>query len=281
MLPLPFDVSTLTHLQNWRALVTIFVIVSCIGAWNIWVRVVSTFSTSRSAEKTRAQLVGVKNSLWIAGSLVIIAIWSARITDFAISLAAIGGALLIVSKELILCLWGYVILNISRPYKIGQFIELPNFSGRVIDIDIFATTIAETGTNKQLTGRTVIFPNSFVLSTGIRNLSATGEFIVDIYKLVLPYDCDLVKAEACALAAAEAATRTFQQDADAHFKKIEAADYIDLPSARPKVLWECNDVKGQVMSIRFACPLESRVSVEQEIFRGFWANFKAVPFRLQ
>lgn len=216
----------------------------------------------------------VKNSLWILGSVIFISIWASRLAGFAISLAAIGGALLIVSKELILCIWGYVVLGISRPYKLGQFIEIHGYSGRVIDIDLFSTTLVETGSNKQLTGKTVVFPNSYVLSSGIRNLSATGEFIVDIYKIVLPFDCDFKSAELCALAAAESATSQWQEKADLHFQKIESDDYIDLPSARPKVLWEAVDTKGHLLSIRFACPVESRVSTEQVIFREFWSQYR-------
>jgi len=59
---------------------------------------------------------------------------------FALSLAAVAGAVLIVSKELLMCVLGYLYITFVRPFKVGDLIEINQLHGRVIDIDIFATT---------------------------------------------------------------------------------------------------------------------------------------------
>jgi len=55
----------------------------------------------------------------------------------------VAGAILIVSKELVMCVHGYLYITVVQPYKIGDVIELNLLHGRVVDIDMFATTLTE------------------------------------------------------------------------------------------------------------------------------------------
>jgi hypothetical protein len=105
-----------------------------------------------------------------------------------------------------------------------------------------------------------------VLLHNIRNESATGEYLVVLYAIPLPLGVSLEKAEEHALQAADRATLGSQAAAENHFKKIEDAFFLDLPSAKPKVLWQAADEKKLLMTIRFACLAEDRVSREQRIF---------------
>jgi len=55
----------------------------------------------------------------------------------------VAGAILIGSKELVMCVHGYPYITVVQPYKIGDVIELNPLHGRVVDIDMFATTLTE------------------------------------------------------------------------------------------------------------------------------------------
>jgi small-conductance mechanosensitive channel len=256
-----------------RLVATGAVVALCVAFSWLWSKLMNRGDAQQSADTKRARLVWSKNLIWTIGTLCVIGIWGSKIAGFALSLAAVTGAILIVSKELLVCALGYLLIAVSRPYRVGNFIELGGYSGRVIDIDVFSTTLVETGSAKQLTGKTVAFPNSLLISSGVRNLSATGEYMIDLYRFVLPFDCDIIKAERCALEAAEQATSEWRNLADAHFQRIEAAAFIDLPSSRPKVLWEPLDYRSHGLTIRYSCPIEARVATEQEIFRLFWSRF--------
>jgi lysylphosphatidylglycerol synthetase-like protein (DUF2156 family) len=52
-----------------------------------------------SAQKRRLHWVWARNIIWFAALLVIVSVWASTIAGFALSLAAVAGALLIVSKE--------------------------------------------------------------------------------------------------------------------------------------------------------------------------------------
>ncbi len=254
---------------------SLLVVLFCVSSWRLWQRYLNLKHDTHSPDVKRERLVWAKNALWVLGFLGVASIWASKIAGVALSLAALTGAVLLVSKELVMCFLGYVLITLTRPYRIGDFVEIGLNAGRVIDIDAFSTTLAETGSVHQLTGKTLSFPNSVLLSTPVRNISATGRFMVNLFKLTVPFDIDFAKAEECALSAAEAATAEWREAADEHLKRIEASAFLDLPSSRPKVLWESGDSKTHYMTIRFACPVEERVATEQVIFRGFWTAYQA------
>lgn len=230
----------------------------------------STHSTHRNLEK----LVYAKNVAWIFGLVAVSAIWASKIAGIVLSLAAVFGGVLIVSKELIMCFLGYGFLTVSRSYRTGDFIEIGAIKGRVIDIDMFSTTVSETGIAHQITGTTMTVPNSVLLSQPVRNVSATGKYVLNLLEVALPFDVDFELAERCALAAADKATQQWLTDIESHLDRIEDVAFVDLPSAQPKVLWLARDHKYHTMVIRFGCPMLQRVTVEQEIFRQFWLEYR-------
>lgn len=241
----------------------------------LWSRYLLRSSADRPSARTREKLVHARNLLMVGVALIVVAIWASKIAGMFLSLAAVAGAMLLVSKELLMCVLGYGLITTSRSFRVGDFIEIGAMRGRVVDIDVFATTLAETGSAHQLTGKTLSVPNSTMLSQPVRNSSATGEYIVDLLAIVVPFDVDFEQAERAALNAASHVTRAWQAAANAHLQHIEGVQFVDLPSSEPKVLWESHDTKGHTMVVRFACPMMKRVTAEQEIFRRFWLGYRA------
>lgn len=240
----------------------------------LWGQYLLRSSAGRDIVRTREKRVHAKNIVWVTMVFIIIGIWASKIAGIILSLAAVGGAILLVSKELIMCLMGYMMITTSRSFRVGDFIEIAGMTGRVIDIDVFATTLAETGAVHQLTGKTLSLPNSTVLNQPVRNDSATGEYIVDLLPIVVPFDVNFEEAETAALAAAQLVTEVWQAAADRHLERIEGVEFVDLPSSRPKVLWQSLDSKSHTLTIRFGCPMMQRVTAEQEIFRQFWRLYQ-------
>lgn len=245
-----------------------------LAANRIWGHYLLRSRGTGNADRHREKLVYAKNIVWVVVGLAIIGIWASKIAGIVLSLAAVAGAMLIVSKELLMCLLGYGYLTVSRSFRLGDFVDIGTYQGRVIDIDAVTTTLAETGLAHQLTGKTLVLPNSMLLTQAVRNASATGTYIVDLLPIVVPYDVDFELAERCALEAAQAVTESWQSQAEAHLAHIEGVAFVDLPSSRPKVLWQSSDAKAHTLVIRFGCPMMQRVSAEQDIFRKFWLLYR-------
>lgn len=256
-----------------RLIASALVIVLTLLAYSVWRRVLAKRLTGRASEHIREQLVWSKNAFWTIGLLGIFAIWATKIAGLAFTLTALAGALLLVNKELVMCVVGYAVLLMTRPYRLGDYIEVGGYAGKVVDITMLATTLAETGSLHQLTGKTISLPNSLVHTTPVRNQTATGEYMVNLYRIAVPVHIDIERASDCALEAAAFATEQWRQAADNHFRSLESKDFVDLPSSKPKVLWESADSKGHGMTVRFACPVEERVATEQIVFREFWRRY--------
>ncbi|MNR71544.1 Small-conductance mechanosensitive channel [compost metagenome] len=266
------------HIQEFftgeigRIAATLLIVVAAVAIHRLNMRYLSSDAAKRDIgqEKLRSRVVAIKNVMMLAAIFAIGAIWASKIAGVALSLAAFAGAMVLSAKELIMCGTGYLLHSISRPYRVGDFIEVNGVAGRVIDVDIFCTTVAETAAANQLTGRALTFPNSALLTSPVRNHSATGEFVINLLRIAVPYEADRERCEEAAIKAGTEVCRPWMQQADAHFRRIEESAFLDLPSSRVKVLWEPHDVKQHWMVVRFASPISQRVSATQDIQRGFW-----------
>lgn len=230
-----------------------------------------TFS-SLEASNHRGSFVLLKNLLLVAALIVIGTIWASKIAGAALSLAAVAAAILIISKEFLSNLLGSAFLAVSRLYRVGDFIEVDGISGRVIDTDLLATTLAEAQDGSQLTSRTVALPNSMLLVKPVRNLTSTGAYVINLLKVVVDASDDLAALEAGLLQAACEICKPWTQQADAHLKLIEARDMMDLPSAKPRVILQLNSAKEATLSLRYTCRPNERVKVEQAILRKYLIN---------
>lgn len=253
-----------------KVIASIFLIAIGMAVSHLWARYLARGEIS--SEKRRMHLVWARNVIWFLVFFIIVSVWASTIAGFALSLAAVAGAVLIVSKELLMCVLGYLYITLVRPFKVGDLIEINQLNGRVIDIDMFATTLAELGYAGQLTGKVAEFPNGMLLTTPLKNTSPTGDYVLHLFRMPLPEGAehDLDQVEAAALAAADEATRTWQAEAEAHFRRISDESFIIFPSARNKVLWDFSDPQQLLLVVRIACPAQQRLKVEQFIFRETW-----------
>ena len=221
--------------------------------------------------RRRGNFVLIKNLVLLAAVTVVGTIWASKIAGAALSLAAVAGAMLIISKEFLANLLGSAFLTVSRLYRVGDFIELDGISGRVIDTDLLATTLSEAQEGSQVTSRTVTLPHSLLLVKPLRNLTATGAYVVHLLKVVADPAEDLIALEQALLKAAHEVCSPWMAEADSHLQRIESRDMVDLPSAEPKVILQLNDVKQATLSLRYTCRPNERVKVEQAILRHYLA----------
>ena len=93
--------------------------------------------------------------------------WFAQLQVFFVSILAVAAAIVIALKELIMCLTGGILLNVSHIFKVGQRIEVDGARGFVIEKNLLTTKILEIGperNSQQTTGEVISIPNSLLLS---------------------------------------------------------------------------------------------------------------------
>lgn len=263
---------TTLHTEFGRVLLSVLVIALSVFISKIAEKAVNTKNIP--LDRKRSISVINKNIIGVVTVIALIFIWVGTITNIAISLAAIGGAILIVSKEAIMCFYGYFTIAFTKPFSIGDHIEINNFSGKVIDYNVFTTTLAIIDVSSQLTGKKTIMPNSIFLANPCTNHAKPGEYSIEILKISVPVWANVVIANDCAQEAANEITAPWQEAANAHLVSVEEASLVSLPSARPRIIWNAGEGgKFNVLNIRYTCPKDKKVDCEQNIFLKFWELF--------
>jgi small-conductance mechanosensitive channel len=265
------NVGTLAPTELGRFIATILIIIlgAALGRF-LQKRARRRSLSAQDVARGRGNVVLIKNIVGGICLLLIVTIWATTIAGAALSLAAVAGAILLVSKEFLANILGSALLAISRPYRVGDFIDIDHTRGRVLDTDLMVTKIAETLEGHQLTGRIAVLPNSLLLTRPVKNLTATGAYVVNLLNVVVERTDDLLFLETALLSAARDVCMPWLIEANQHLQRMESLELIDLPSAEPRVLVQLDDcAEESTLSLRYACRPNDRVKVEQEILRRY------------
>ena len=77
----------------------------------------------------RRWIVQIRNSSLLIIIISVALIWGSELRTFAVSIIAIAVAIVLATKELIMCLSGYVVKGISHSFSIGDRIEINGIRG--------------------------------------------------------------------------------------------------------------------------------------------------------
>lgn len=214
-------------------------------------------------DQQRKLYVFSKNTAWLVCSLLLVSLWAAHLATTFLSIAAVTGAMIIVSKELVSNLYGYWILTLTRPYKIGDTISIgPIKDSKVININAMSTTVSNPF------GLSTSFPNSFLLLQSLTNHSELqpSSYCIHTFSLDLPLSAPIHLIEPIALRIAHEHTSSWTDEANTQIETLETHRQINLPSARPRVLLSSNqDGRSIKLTWRITCPPASALDCEQII----------------
>lgn len=121
--------------------------------------------------------------------VTIIAIMGIPMASVIAAIASAGVAIGLALQGSLSNLAGGIMILIFRPFRVGDFIEAADYSGTVVDLDIFYTFI-DTPDNKRVT-----IPNGSVMGSAIINYSKNDQRRVDLtFSVAYGTDAERVKA---------------------------------------------------------------------------------------
>ena len=144
-------------------------------------------------EDMRRWVVVSRNLTLIACLIGLISVWAAQIQTLALSMFAIAAAIVLATKELIMCLSGSLLRSLTKQYSVGDYIEIGGLRGRVVDINLFNTLMMQIGPNilvGQLSGKTVSFPNSLLLAQSVQRDNILGPYVIHTFDIPVPLAVD-------------------------------------------------------------------------------------------
>lgn len=218
----------------------------------------------------RAWTVATRNLVAAIVFMLLLGIWVSELKSVAISLAAFAAAMLLVGKELVMCFLGAFMRMVSRPFQLGDLVEIGPHAGEVIDMDVLSTTLVEVAPARQYTGFTVQVPNSMLLTTAVRNHSKAGGYALDMVRIPLPLGVDPDAVEADLLVAAREACAAFMDEAGRELRRYGDMRFVDLSQFEPRVVFDPVDAARYDALVRFPVPIGSRLPVAQKIVRAYY-----------
>jgi 16S rRNA (cytosine967-C5)-methyltransferase len=187
-----------------QLLSTALLVLAYVALRGIAVRRLRRDPGTEGADDARRILANVKSGLVVLLLLGLFLIWAPEIRTFALSLTAFTIAIIIATKELILCVSGTLLRTVSGAFGVGDWIEVGGIRGEVLERTLLSTTLQELhgdGPVHEFTGRTVVVPNSQFLTTPIRNERFYRRYVIHSFPIVLERTADPRPVETAVAAA--------------------------------------------------------------------------------
>lgn len=238
----------------------------------VLLRTVISNNQKMSIDTKRRWSVNLRNAVIFCSAFGLLIIWAQELQNFALSIVAFAAALVLATKELIMCVSGGLLRAMSNSYTLGDHIEVGVYRGRVVDINLFSTAIMEIGPNHkthQMTGRALHMPNSLLLTFPVIRDNHMGRYIVHTFTVPAPYATDPILAEKLLIDAAKELCAVYVNDAKKHMDALESQRLLDTPSVEPRVSISPVDDKQYALIVRVAIPPKERHRIEQAILRRF------------
>jgi small-conductance mechanosensitive channel len=220
--------------------------------------------------------VNIRNSVVLLVAFAVAGIWLDVLRTVGAWVALAAVAFVVATKEFIMCIGGSILRAATNAYSVGDRVEIGEYRGDVIDLNLFTTTILEVGpapTFHQRTGRAIVLPNSIFMEKGVVNESYMRQFVVHVFSVPLKIESDWQRAEAVLLGAANAECASFLDEAKRYMDEMEKHHSLESLPTQPRVAIEMPDPSRVNLMVRFPSPVGRRGRLEQAILRRFITNF--------
>jgi len=262
-----------------RALASVLLVVFTITVQLLLQRFVRRASI-KAQDLRRRWLVQIRNVCLLIAVLGLVVIWATEIRTLAISLVAFLVALVLATKEIILCVLGGLYKVLAAPFVVGDRIRVSEFYGEVIDQSILTTQLMElspTASSARFTGRLLVMPNALLLTQAVRNENLTEHFTYRSIEFPLKREADWQAAEQTLLEVAQEVCGSYLKQAQETLGHFARKRELDAPAAGPVVKLELPDADHVVLVLRVPVPVHEVGATEQAIIR---AALSRSPFKV-
>lgn len=232
-------------------------------------------------EHQRRMVWRIKQYTFIVLIVGLFLIWLPEIKHLALSIAAFAVAIVLTFKELILCLTGSIWRTTTDAFSVGDWIEIDNVFGEVIDNDWFSTSIAEINPalgSYKCTGTTVNVPNSLFLSHQIRNLNFKRRFIFHEFDLVFESTVNPLALKQHLEKIVDLHLVDHYELAKRYHAYIRKHIGVSILEMEPEISIKLTNIGDFVIHLRLFCPVHDSFKLQQKITEDILAlHFQQTP----
>lgn len=199
------------------------------------------------------------------------------------SLGIVGAGLAVALQDIVKDLVGWFVIIQRRPFTLGHRIAIGPYTGDVIDIAVLRTTLLEVShpggataasplDSLERTGKTLLVPNSLILTQPILNYHATSDYLKAEMQVTITYESDWKKAEQLLTRIVEEESAPYTEEArKQHQRRMWIYHEAKEPTAA-MVYMEAG-ASGIVFTLRFLIPIGARRFVTTKLTRRILEEF--------
>lgn len=224
-------------------------------------------------KEQRSWIIRIKNTAGILMVVGLIMIWAPQLHTFALSITAFAVALVVATKEMILCLTGAIMRATSNQFKVGDWVTVDNVTGEVIDMDPLSFRLQEVdmeGKTYHFTGQTITVPNAKLFTSNVVNANFFKAYIFEDVRVTVQYmDIDPDAAMGVLQDVVDTYFEPHKKDALAFNKKIRKKEGIEIGTAQPLYDLTTSDFGHYRFHVRLFLPTAQAVNIGSDISRDF------------
>lgn len=256
-----------------QLVITIFITFVALALKYVIVRLIRKRAKSQK-EDNRELESNVRNFLNFILALLILSIWSSELQKFALSIAAFAVAIVLATREFIQCIIGFFYLMSTRPFRVGDWIQVGDYVGEVAQIEWIKTTVLEVNIHTyQYTGKTLFIPNNKLITSTIKNLNfmkryAMHHFTITKDSLVNPF---LFTKKL--LRKANLYCKDFKEVAARYNQSIEHKMQVTIDGPVPQIEVGTTELGYSKVEFTIFCPTAQAIEIEQKLTADFMQFF--------
>jgi small-conductance mechanosensitive channel len=222
--------------------------------------------TKAAVHLQRRWTTNIRTLLVFLGVIGLVLIWAPQLRTFALSLTAVAVAVVVATKELILCFSGSFLRAASRTYSVGDWIEVAGIRGEVVDHNVFVTTLHEFEPETfSFTGRTTVIPNSVFVAQPMRNDSLMRDFTHHSFALTLDTAVDIFAERGAIESIVTRQHASLTREAAAAKAAAQKRSGLVLPEDQVRVNFGTSDLGKYRIEVSLFCPTPMAEALENEI----------------
>ena len=258
-----------------------WVITGVAGGVTCVVLVILHFATRhlqiRPKQRRRVRRVS-QYGIVVALLALMIVVWAEQLRVGAFVLSAFAVAIVLATKETLLCFQGWWLKIAGGHYRIGDRVQIGQWKGDVVDYGLLTTTLLEVsmdGNQEFRSGGTVTIPNSLLLSEPVRNETRSLPYTWHTVTIHVPAGEDW---RACERILLECAHKEWTQYAEKAREDVDRlVDDIAQPAGggEPLVFVSQSDEGKVDLRLRIGVPVGETASADDRIVRAYLDRLSA------
>lgn len=219
-------------------------------------------------DDARRWVVQVRNATLLLVAFGLVVVWADQLRTAALTIVAFAAALVLATRELITSVTGSIARATSGSFVVGDRIRLGDLRGVVIDHSLLVTTMLEIGPGHVRTGRTVVFPNSLLLTQAVINETRGHDYV--LHSFVVPVQrSHWAEASEILREAAEEASAPYLEEARREMKETADKYALTVPLVDPFVLVKPTAPESVELTVRMPVPIREAWRVEATVIRAW------------